>query len=107
MKKHIIVFDRTSQKYNTTGLMSLLEMPMQQHTNFTSKTGVPRFVLLFACRHVEKDAARGQHEPLILRADFILIIRPIIIILSFAQQIIMVVASWQFSHGENRLDPEL
>ena len=36
-----------------------------------------------------------------------MIIRPIITILSFAQQIILIVASWLFYHGKNRLDPEL
>ena len=41
------------------------------------------------------------------RADFILIIRQIITILSFVQQIVLIVASWPFCHGESRLEPEL
>ena len=32
---------------------------------------------------------------------------PIITFLSFAQHVILTVASWLFSHGENHLDPEL
>ena len=42
-----------------------------------------------------------------VRAYFILIIQPIITILSFAQQTILIVASWLFSRGENHLDQEL
>ena len=38
--------------------------------------------------------------------DFIFIILPTFIFLSFAQQVILIVASWLFSHGENHLDPE-
>ena len=41
------------------------------------------------------------------QADFTLIIVPIIILLSFAQQVILIVASWLLSHGENLLDPGL
>ena len=40
-----------------------------------------------------------------LKADFLLIIIPIITFLSFAQQVILTVASWLFSHEENHLDP--
>ena len=42
-----------------------------------------------------------------LKANFKLIILPIIIFLSFAQQMILIVASWLFSHGENHLAQEL
>ena len=47
-------------------------------------------------------STRGAH----LKADFILIIIPIITFLNLAQQVISLVASWLFSHGENHLDPE-
>ena len=42
-----------------------------------------------------------------MKADFILIILPIIISPSFAHQMILLVASRLFSQGENHLDPEL
>ena len=38
-------------------LMSLLEMPMRQHTN-TTREGVPRFVQILSCRHVERNVTR-------------------------------------------------
>ena len=41
-----------------------------------------------------------------LKGDFILIITPIVTFLNLAQQVILIVASWLFSHGENHLDPE-
>ena len=43
----------------------------------------------------------SQHWPSIQGADFILIIRPTVIILGFAQQIILIVASWLFLLWEN------
>ena len=62
------------------------------------KAGVPRFVQFFCCRYVERCnewSIRDAH----LKADFILIILPIIIFVSFAQQVILIVAPWLFSHG--------
>ena len=41
-----------------------------------------------------------------LKGDFVLIIKPITIFLSFAHQVILIVASWLFFHEENYLDPE-
>ena len=49
----------------------------------------------------------GQHGPLIWEQISFWLFEPIITILSLAQQIILIVAWGLFSHGENRLDPEL
>ena len=41
-----------------------------------------------------------------LKADFKLTILPIVIFLSFAQQVIFIVASWPFSQGEKQHGPQ-
>ena len=41
-----------------------------------------------------------------LKADFILIITPKIISVSFAQKMILIVAAWLVPHGKNRLVPK-
>ena len=101
---HFCVFDSFSKqyfsKYTTSRSVSLLEMPMRQHTN-TSKAAVPRFVQFFGCCHVEKDATWGQYGTPILKADFILILTPIITFLNLSQQATLIVASWLFFHSEN------
>ena len=62
-------------------------------------------VNLLGCRHVKRNATRGQHEPPIFRADFIVVIRPITTILSFPPQIILFVASWLILSWRRPLGP--
>ena len=56
------------------------------------------------CRHVKRKFNENSTWTAHFRADIIVIIRPIITILSIARQIILIVASWLFPHGEDRLD---
>ena len=55
----------------------------------------------------QRNITGDQQAPPISEQTSSLLFRPIITILSFIQQIISVVASWLFSHGETRLDQEL
>ena len=61
-------------------------------------------ILQFAVllREMQREVNTGAQ----LIGDFILIIEPITIFLSFAHQVILIVASWLFPHEENYSDPE-
>ena len=54
-------------------------------------------------REMQREVYMGRP----FESRLILMTIPIITFLSFAQQVILTVASWLFSHGENHLDPEL
>ena len=78
---------------------------MQQHTSTIRgrSTKICTTPQLPSC----KEKCNGSTLTAHMRADFILILRPTIIILSFAQQIILIVASWLFSHGEKPSGPRI
>ena len=81
-------------------------MPMRQHTSTTRGRSTKICTTLRSPSYWEECNERPTWTAHLV-TDFILIIQPIIAILSFAQQIILIVASWLFSRGENRLDPDL
>ena len=75
---------------------------MLQHTS-TIKVNSTKICELLSCSERYKvRSVRDTH----LKAGFTLIILSIIIPLSFTQQMILIVALWLLSYGENLSDPE-
>ena len=68
---------------------------------------VPSSVQLLHCRHVERKFKENSTWTAHFRADFIVIIRPRMTILSFAQQIIFIVASWLILPWRKLLAPRI
>ena len=105
--RHLIVFDSFfSKQYfsncTTSSSMSLLEMPMRQHTHTTKRQeykDLCKYSVAVMLREMQREVNMGRPCEMILR--------PIIIILSSAQHVILMVASWLFSHGEKPLRPRI
>ena len=75
---------------------------MLQHTR-NKKVNSTKICKLLSCsERYNVRSIRDTH----LKACFTLINLQIIILLSFTQQMILIVALWLLSHGENLSDPE-
>ena len=90
----------TSERYNTTKVDVIAGdaiAPAYKYHKRQEYQDLYYSSVAVMLREMQREVNMGPPQ---LRADFMLIIRPMIIILSFAQQIILIVASWLFSHGE-------
>ena len=84
----------------STSVGSPFEMSGARVSSESWSSALFRSAQFLGHRYVERErcnvrSIRDAH----VKADVILIISPIIIFLSFAQQVILIVASWLFSHG--------
>ena len=96
-------FRKYFSKCTTSRSMLLLEMPMRQHTSTTNvrSTKICTIQLPLCWERCNLRSVRDAH----LKADFTLIILSMFILLSLAQQVILIVPLWLISDGENHLDP--
>ena len=106
------MFDSCSKQYfnrcTTTGSTSLLELPTRQHANTTKSRSTKICTFFFSVavmlREMQRKVNAGRRYE---RRLHLLIITPITIFLSSAQQVILIVAWWLFSHGENPPGPRI
>ena len=74
---------------------------------YQQEARVPRFVQVLGCRHVKRKCYGRSTSAAHFRADIIVIIRPIITILSFARQIILIVAFMAILSWRRPLGPRI
>ena len=83
--------------------MLLLEMPMRQHYERQGYQFVYNSSIAVMLREMQREVNIGRPFETRLHIDYSTNNHHS----QLAQQIILVVVSWPFSHGENRLDPGL
>ena len=97
---------RSFSRCTISRLMSLLEMPMLQHTNTTRIRSTKTCTILHLQLCWEKCNVRLMRD-VHLKTSFAVIITIIIILSMSPQQMTSIVASWPSYHGESHQDPEL